>query len=170
MKCVLRNEIAYYKKILGCKDVRLNHRNKTASEINENFIQFLSHSATTRQSQFASQASVPVLQNESESDYETDSEPVKSESVCLLLDFQFKKQGTWVAVAYDDGLMIGHVINVFNGKLGTVQYMSQICNKTFRWPQTDIVYDMRAMFIFHSDFDVISKGKAVPSEAPVSRG
>ena len=62
-----------------------------------------------------------------------------------------------MAVACDDEPMIGHSINVLDDKSCMVQYVFQNDTKTF------IVYYVKAMFIFHSDWDVFTKDSSYVS-------
>ncbi|KAL3881059.1 hypothetical protein ACJMK2_033255 [Sinanodonta woodiana] len=70
--------------------------------------------------------------------------------------FQFRHQGVWVAVYYDDQYYIGQVLEVHQPDLALVQFLCQIKTKTdfFKWPASDDIAEVKSCFVFDWDFIV----------------
>jgi hypothetical protein len=68
-------------------------------------------------------------------------------------NFIFERQGTWVAVAYEEDFFLGQVIEVNSNNSGLVQFLNRGYRDVFRWPKVEDMATIDAEFVFHSDFD-----------------
>lgn len=84
---------------------------------------------------------------ESEGDDE-DSQPV---------NFEFERQGQWVAVYYDNTFYVGQVTDILSRQKAMVKYMER-CDSTgglFRWPKNDDEAETESVYVFKWDMEVV---------------
>jgi hypothetical protein len=71
------------------------------------------------------------------------------------IDFQFSRQGTWVAVAYDRGSWyLGQVVNVESADKGSVQFLKHVRGSLYTWPSVEDVDVVEALHVFDTDIEV----------------
>ena len=70
--------------------------------------------------------------------------------------YEFRSQGEWVAVAYENDWFIGCVVNVHTAERGVVQFLSRGAQNVHRWPRVDDIDTIDCRFVFAHDFAVTS--------------
>ena len=95
---------------------------------------------------------------------DTDDDDDDDDTEITFGDFEFSRQGTRVAVYYDDDFYVGEVVEVINKTSGNVTFMEKCGLKqanVYRWPAVVDVDVVSAQYILHWDFDVsTSNGRA----------
>ena len=92
----------------------------------------------------------PTAHDNNEDEEISDSDPADSDSPHTMdtadggMDvdgepFSFTNQGLSVAVAYDEGVYIGQVVNTKSEEEGKIQFLSHLSGDRFRWPNIDQV-------------------------------
>jgi len=77
-------------------------------------------------------------------------QPAKSTRIA----FQFSRQGTWVAVAYDKGWYLGQVVVIQSCDKGSVQFLKHVRGCQYTWPSVEEVEEIEALHVFDSDIEV----------------
>ena len=79
--------------------------------------------------------------------------------------FSFKQQGASVAVAFDDNVYIGQVMDIKSNNMATVKFLRQIKGAeqsgAFKWPQIDDMSDVDSKFIVDMNFTILPCGRTV---------
>ena len=79
--------------------------------------------------------------------------------------FSFKQQEASVAVAFDDNVYIGQVMDIKSNNMATVKFLRQIKGAeqsgAFKWPQIDDVSDVDSKFIVDMNSTILPCGRTV---------
>ena len=95
-----------------------------------------------------------------EESFEFEDLPAAPSSTQSLFNFQFAGQGQTVAVFFDEGFYIGQVLHSHRTDLADVTFMEQRGNKNiFKWPASDAIEEVRALFVFYAGFDMKEKNR-----------
>ena len=88
--------------------------------------------------------------------WEGSEETFENEDISQDFTFEFKRQGEWVAVYYDNTFYVGQVTHIIATDKAYVKYLerSQLSN-SFKWPRVEDEAETPAYFVFRWDLDVI---------------